>query len=186
MSCMRFWPWGQSRGSVCQTLRSTSRHFLEGWFAGGRRRAGWTQRIRWNTPVLDALPLASHFARVTAVVTDDLRALVRNMLGDRCQEVRVRKHLEVSVDLRVQLGAVNDLTVSGVERRFGHRKWVAKDVLGEWFEDGLVLRRNAFAVMRVKSVVFPGMQKVDSVMWQQVEVDQRLDDLCAEDFFPGV
>ena len=90
------------------------------------RRAGRTQRIRRNTPVLDAMPLAAHFVRIPAVVTDHLHARVGNVLGDRCQEVGSCKNLEIAVDLRIQFGAVDDLLASGVKRHFGHRKRVAR------------------------------------------------------------
>jgi hypothetical protein len=58
-----------------------------------------------------------------------------------------------------------------VERHFGDRKRVAQNVLGEWFEDGLVFGRNAFSAMYVEAAVFPRMQKTDTVAREQVEVD---------------
>jgi hypothetical protein len=108
------------------------------------------------------------------------------VLGDRCQKVRSRKNLEVAVDLRIQFGAVDDLLASGVERHFGNRKRVAQNILGELFEDGLVFGRNAFSVMHVETAVFPRMQKTDTVMGEQVKVDQKLDDMSAEDFLQGL
>ncbi len=135
------------------------------------RRARRAQRIRRNTTVFEAMLLTTHFFRVPTVVTDHLRALLRNVLSDRCQKVRSRKNLEVAVDLRIPFGAVDDLLASGVERHFGNRKRVAQNVLGEWFEDGLVLGRNAFSAMYVEAAVFPRMQKTDTVAREQVEVD---------------
>ena len=77
------------------------------------------------------------------------------MLGDRRQKVRSRKNLEVAVDLRIQFRAVEDLLAFGVERHFGNRKRVARNILGELFEDGLVFWWNAFALMHVEAAVFP-------------------------------
>ena len=151
-------------------------------FRRRRRRARRTQRIRRKTPVLDAMPLASHFVRVPTVIPDHLRALVGNVLGDRRQKVRSRKNLVVAVDLRIQFGAVDDLLPPGVERHFGDRKRVAQNILDQLFEDGLVFGRNAFALMHVEAAVFPRMQKTDAVMGEQIEVEQKLDHMGAEDF----
>ena len=135
---------------------------------------------------MDAMPLTAHFVGVPTVVTDHLRALVGNVLSDRCQKVRSRKNLEVAVDLRIQFGAVDDLLASGVERHFGDRKRVGQNILGELFEDGLVFGRNAFSAMHVEAGVFPGMQKTDTVLGQKIEVDQELDHMGAEDFLQGL
>ena len=81
------------------------------------------------------------------------------------------KSLEVAVDLRIQLGAVNDLLASGVKRHFGRRKRIAQNVLGELFEVGLILGRIACSVMHGEPCVVLRMQKADTVMGEQVEVD---------------
>ncbi len=151
-----------------------------------RRRARWTQRIRRHSPVLDAMPLAAHFVRVPTLVPDHLRAIVGNVLGDRCQKVRSRKNLLVAVDLLIQFGTVDDLLTPGVEGHFGDRKRVAQNILDKLFEDGLVFGRNASALMHVKTAVFPRMQKTDAVMGERIEVDQRLDHMGAEDFPQGI
>jgi len=40
--------------------------------------------------------------------------------------------------------------------------------------------------MHVETAVFPRMQKADTVMGEQVKVDQKLDDMSAEDFLQGL
>ncbi len=115
--------------------------------------------------------MAAHLVGKSTVMTDHLRALVGNVLGNRCQKVRPRKSLEVAVYPRIQFGAVADVLDPAVERHFGDRKWVSQNILGELFEDVLVFGRNAFSAMHVEAGVFPEMQKTDTVMWEQVEVD---------------
>ena len=40
--------------------------------------------------------------------------------------------------------------------------------------------------MHVEAAVFPRMQKADTVMGEQVEVDKELDHMGAEDFLQGL
>ncbi len=54
--------------------------------------------------------------------------------------------------------------------------------MDQLFKDGLVFGRNAFALMHVEAAVFPRMQKTDAVMGEQIEVEQKLNHMGAEDF----
>jgi hypothetical protein len=61
-------------------------------------------QLRRQPPVSDA----AHLVAIPAVVADHLDALVRDMLGDGGQEVGGGEDLEVTVDLGIEPGAVDD------------------------------------------------------------------------------
>ena len=63
--------------------------------------------------VFVALP--PHLVRVPTDVPDELETLVRDVLGDRRDEVAGREDLEVTVDLRVHAGTVDDAAVGHEE-----------------------------------------------------------------------
>ena len=86
--------------------------------------------------------MAPHFVGVPAVVADHLRAFVGNVLGNRRQEVRSRKNLEVAVDLRIQLRSVNNRVARELNRHFLNRKGSAQNVLGKLGEE-LVKNRSS-------------------------------------------
>ena len=56
--------------------------FFGGEFGGRRRGAGRAQGCGGLAAVLGAKALAAHFVGIPAVVTDHLRAFVRDVLGD--------------------------------------------------------------------------------------------------------
>jgi hypothetical protein len=69
-----------------------------------------------------------------------------------------------------------------MERHLGERKQLTQRILGQMFECGLVFGRNAFAPVLVEPAVFPQMQEADTIMCEQVEVDQKLDHMGSKDF----
>ena len=72
------------------------------------------------------------------------------MLSDGRKKVRSRKNLEVAVDLRVQLGAVNDRVARGLNRHFLNRKGIAQNVLGKLGEEAFVFGPYGFATVYVE------------------------------------
>ena len=77
------------------------------------------------------MALAPHLVRIPAVVPNHLGAFVRDVLSDGRKEVRSRKNLEVAVDLRVQLGAVNDRVARGLNRHFFQPKKDCAECTGQ-------------------------------------------------------
>ena len=55
---------------------------------------------------LSALP--AHLFGVLAVVTHHLKALIKNVLRDRCDEIARREYLKVALDLRVHSRAIEN------------------------------------------------------------------------------
>ena len=128
------------------------------------------------------MALAPHLVRIPAVVPNHLGAFVRDVLSDGRKEVRSRKNLEVAVDLRVQLGAVNDRVARGLNRHFFNRKRIAQNVLGKLGEEALVFRPYGFATVYVKPRVFPRIEQFDAVCFEKIQFDQKLNDTGTEDF----
>ena len=61
--------------------------------------------------LLRTLPaLTAHLVGIPAVVTRHLKALIRNVLGDRCDEIARREYLKVALDLRVHSRAIENLS----------------------------------------------------------------------------
>ena len=57
--------------------------------------------------LLGTLPaLPAHLFGIPAVVTHHLKALIRNVLRDRCDEIACREYLKVALDLRIHSRAI--------------------------------------------------------------------------------
>ena len=74
----------------------------------GRRRWGNARAAGDQFRRQAALADATHFVGIPAVVADHLRPFVGDVLGDGRQEISGGEHLEVTVDLGVEPGAVDD------------------------------------------------------------------------------
>ena len=133
-----------------------------GQFGGRWRRAGRAQGRRGRAAVLGAVALAAHLVGIPAVVAEHLRAFVRDVLGDGGQEISGGEDFEVAVDFGIELGAVDDGVGGGFQRHFCHGEGVSQDVLGEFFELGLVLGRNRLTGVDVEAGVFPGVENLDA------------------------
>jgi len=128
------------------------------------------------------MALAPHLVRIPAVVPNHLGAFVRDVLSDGRKKVRSRKNLEVAVDLRVQLGAVNDRVARGLNRHFLNRKGIAQNVLGQLGQEAFVFRPYGFATVYVEPCVFPRIEQFDAVCFEKIQFDQKLNDTGTEDF----
>lgn len=104
------------------------------------------------------MTLAAHLVGVPPVIPDHLRTFIRNVLGDSGEKIRRREDLEVPVNFRVQTGAVNDGVLRCQKRHFFDREGIAKDVLGELFQESLVFWGDRFAMVDIETSVFPGME----------------------------
>ena len=84
------------------------------------------------------------------------------MLGDGGQKIRGGEDFEVAVYFGIELGAVDDGVSGGFQRHFFHGEGISQDVLGEFFEFGLVLGRDGVAGVDVEAGVFPGVEDLDA------------------------
>jgi len=83
--------------------------------------------------------LAAHLVGVPAVVTHHLKALIRNVLRDRRDEIARAEHLKVALDLRIQLLIVGEDKTD--ERGAVARNFQARTGDWIWFEGGGGLAR---------------------------------------------
>ena len=104
------------------------------------------------------MTLPAHLVGVPPVIPDHLRTFIRNVLGDSGEKIRRSEDLEVPVNFRVQTGAVHDGVLRCQERHFFDREGIAKDVLGELFQESLVFWGDRFAMVNIETRVFPGME----------------------------
>ena len=156
---------------------------LRGKFGGRRRSAGRAQGHGSRAAGFGVVALAAHFVGIPAVVTDHLRPLVGDVLGDGGQEVGSGEDFEVAVDFGIELGAVDDGVGGGFQRHFCDGEGVAENVLGEFFEFGFVFGRDGFARVEVESGVFPGEQHLDAFGGKEFEGDEEFEEVGAEEFF---
>ena len=70
--------------------------------------------------------LAAQLVRVPAVVADELKAFIRDVLGDAGDEVGRAEHFKIALDLRVHPRAGNDRVAGSVGLHFLDREWVGK------------------------------------------------------------
>ena len=63
-------------------------------------------------------PLAAHLVGIPSVIAHELKAFVRDVLGDAGDEVARAEHFKIALDLRVHPGAVNDRVPGAVGLHF--------------------------------------------------------------------
>ena len=80
--------------------------------------------------LLRTLPaLAAHLVGIPAVVTHHLKALIRNVLRDRRDEIACREYLKVALDLRVHSRAIENRITRTIHLHLRHGERIANNVL---------------------------------------------------------
>ena len=119
--------------------------------------------------------LTAHLVGVPAVVTHHLKALIWNVLRDRCDKIARAEHLKVALDLRVHSRAIENRIVRTIHLHLRNRKRIANNVLREALDILTLIRRDATALVYVESRMHPTAQHARSIRWQQSNFDQELD-----------
>ena len=127
------------------------------------------------------VPLAAHLVRIPSVVPDELKTLIRDVLGDGRYEVARTEDLEVALDLRVEAGTVDNRSVriGAVGLRDLHLfdgKGAPDDVLGQALQILALVGEYPPAPMHVEPGMHPAAQHVGPFHRQQALVHQKRDD----------
>ena len=101
------------------------------------------------------LTLAAHLIAIPAVVADQLKALVGDVLGDGGDKVAGGEDLKVALNLGVMAGAVDDGAAAFLDLHLFDGERIADDVLGEAFEVFALVGLDAVAAMHVESGMHP-------------------------------
>ena len=125
----------------------------------------------------------THLVGVETVVPDHLDTLVGNVLRQNGEEVDGVEDLKVAIDLRIDLGTVDDGVDRGFQRYFLHREGIAEDVLAKLLAFGAVLRRDGAVGVHVESGVFPGFHPGHQFRRDEFVAEQFGEDLGAKEFF---
>jgi len=107
--------------------------------------------------------LAAHLVGVPAVVADELKALVGNVLGDGGDEVTRAENLEVAVNLLVHAGTIDDRVAGRVDLHLFDGERVADDVLGQALQVFALVGLHAAAAVNVEASVHPPAQHPGAV-----------------------
>ena len=81
--------------------------------------------LLWTLPALPA-----HLVGVIAVVTHHLKALIWNVLRDRCDKIARAEHLKVALDLRIHSRAIENRVAQAIHLHlrnrigFGSKDWL--------------------------------------------------------------
>jgi len=97
--------------------------------------------LLWTLPALTA-----HLVGVPAEVTHHLKALIWNMLRDRCDKIARAEHLKVALDLRIHSRAIENRVAQAIHLHLRNRKWIANNVLRKSLNILTLMRRVANAV----------------------------------------
>ena len=127
-------------------------------------------------------PLAAHLVGIPSVIAPELKAFVRDVLGDAGDEVARAEHFKIVLDLRVHPRAVNNRVPGAVGLHFIHRERVADDVLGQPLHVLAVAGRHPLATVDVEPRMLPTTQHVRPFGRQEPLLDQERDDPRAEEF----
>jgi len=131
------------------------------------------------------ITLAAHLVGVPPIITDKLKTLVGNVLGDGGDEVAGSEPLEVAVDLLAHAGLVDDRAAGVVDLHLFDEERVADDlpamlrllaqasialqagVLGEALQVLALVRLHTPAAMHVEAGMHPAAKHLGTVGRQQ-------------------
>jgi hypothetical protein len=94
------------------------------------------------------------------------------------------EHLEVAVDLGIELGAVNHRVRVGDSRViFSTEKGLRRMYWAKSSRSALASGGTGSPAWRLKPLCLPGVEDLDAFPRQELLLDQEIDDLGAEEFF---
>ena len=123
---------------------------------------------------LRTLPaLTAHLVGVPTVITHHLKALIWNVLRDRCDKIARAERLKVALDLRIHSRAIENRVAQAIHLHLRNRKRIANNVLREALDVLTLIRRDATALVYFESRMHPPAQHARSINGQQSGLDQE-------------
>ncbi len=137
------------------------------------------------------LALAAHLIGIPSIIAHELKALIRDVLGDGGDKITGGEELKIPVDLRIHPGAVDDraFAVDGVGRLELHlfrRERVADDIPCDALQVLAFVGLNAAAAVYVEAGMLPLLEHAGAFGGQEALFAEEGDEPGAEEFLDRI